>query len=93
MVIVKAGVHVKAPATSDRVKVEEDRAQLTCFGETLNLSKANVEAQLMRRVQIPHGEALGGHAMSQAFSTPSAGESAALPQFSFRYFLFLEFIN
>lgn len=44
--------------TSDQVKIvhhlEKDRTQLTCFGETLNLSKANSEPQLMGTVKIPH---------------------------------------
>lgn len=44
-------VHVWDPTTSDWVKtvhhLEKDRAQLACFGEAVNLSKANTEPQLM----------------------------------------------
>lgn len=47
----------------------------------------------MRRVQIPHGDGSVTSTMSQGFGTPAADESAALPHFSFRFFLFLYYIN
>lgn len=39
--------------------LEKDRAQLTCFWETLNLSRANIVPEFMGKAEIPHKQRAG----------------------------------